>query len=115
MNTFWNKEGTELRVADNALLTVYPQTRIGEVLELRDVCILLICLSFGNCFLRNHPIIKEDGVLAVFLTEPSLEEWRKHNSMVLDEESASKRVDKVEEMAIPSDLEDKIAYVLLWY
>ncbi|KAK0188954.1 hypothetical protein F5146DRAFT_1057356 [Armillaria mellea] len=57
------------------------------------------------------PVIKEDGVLAVFLTEPSLEEWRKHNSMVLDEESASKRVDKVEEMAIPSDLEDKIAIV----
>ncbi|KAK0446743.1 hypothetical protein EV421DRAFT_2079379 [Armillaria borealis] len=62
-------------------------------------------------YVINHPIIKEDGVLAVFLTEPSLEEWRKHNSMVLDEESASKRVDKVEEMAIPSDLEDKIAIV----
>lgn len=62
---------------------------------------------------RNHPVIKEDGLLAVFLTEPSFETWRKHTSVSLDEESASKRVDRLEEMSIPSDLEDKLAYVLL--
>ena len=56
-------------------------------------------------------MIKEDGVLAVFLSEPSLEQWRKHNSVSLDEESASKRVDSVQEMAIPSDLEDKLSVV----
>ena len=58
---------------------------------------------------RNHPVIKEDGVLAVFLTEPSFENWRKHNAISYEEESASKRVDRVEEMAIPSDLESKLA------
>lgn len=60
---------------------------------------------------RNHPIIKDDGVLASFLTEPSFEEWRKHTAVSYEEESASKRVDRVEEMSIPSDLDDKLAYV----
>ncbi|KAF9006173.1 hypothetical protein BDQ17DRAFT_1540764 [Cyathus striatus] len=46
-------------------------------------------------FVINHPIMKEDGIL----------------QRLLDEESASKRVDKVEEMTIPSDLEDKIVTV----
>lgn len=56
----------------------------------------------------NHPVLKEDGLLFVFLTESSFETWRKHSSISLDEESASKRVDKIEEMSIPSDLEDKL-------
>ncbi|KAH8108346.1 hypothetical protein DFH11DRAFT_1634540 [Phellopilus nigrolimitatus] len=62
-------------------------------------------------FIVNHPIIKDDGLLAVFLTEPSLEQWRKHTVVSLDEESASKRVDRVEEMTIPSDLEEKLKVV----
>ena len=62
---------------------------------------------------RNHPIIKDDGVLAAFLTEPSFETWRKNSPISLDEESASKKVDKVEEMSIPSDFDDKIAYVTI--
>jgi sorting nexin-8 len=57
---------------------------------------------------RNHPVIKDDGLLAVFLTEPSFETWRKHASISVEEESASKRVDRVEEMTIPSDLEEKL-------
>lgn len=72
-------------------------------------------LSLTVCFITdletsksNHPIIKDDGVLAVFVAEPSLEQWRKHTAISLDEESASKRVDKVEEMSIPSDLDDKL-------
>ena len=64
-------------------------------------------------FHSNHPIIKDDGLLAVFLTEPSFETWRKQTSVSLEEESASKRVDRIEEMTIPSDLEDKIACVLV--
>ena len=60
---------------------------------------------------RNHPIIKDDGLIAVFLTEPSLEAWRKHQSISYEEESASKRVDRVEEMSIPSDLDDKLLWV----
>ncbi|KAH7926033.1 hypothetical protein BV22DRAFT_1194706 [Leucogyrophana mollusca] len=59
----------------------------------------------------NHPVIKEDGLLAVFLSEPSLETWRKHSSVSTEEESASKRIDRIEEMTIPSDLEDKLAFV----
>ncbi|KAJ3503320.1 hypothetical protein NMY22_g18288 [Coprinellus aureogranulatus] len=62
-------------------------------------------------FVVNHPIIKEDGILSAFLTEPSFEAWRKSANLSLEEESASKRVDKVEEMAIPSDLEEKIATI----
>ncbi|KAI6149478.1 hypothetical protein BKA82DRAFT_128741 [Pisolithus tinctorius] len=59
----------------------------------------------------NHPVIKEDGLLAIFLSEPSLESWRKQTSISLEEESASKRVDPIEEMSIPSDLEEKLAVV----
>ncbi|KAH9479355.1 Sorting nexin MVP1 [Psilocybe cubensis] len=62
-------------------------------------------------FVVNHPIIKEDGVLAVFLSEPSFETWRKQSAISLEEESASRRVDRIEEMTIPSDLEDKLAVV----
>ena len=58
---------------------------------------------------RNHPIIKDDGILAAFLTEPSFETWRKNSPISLEEESLSKKVDKVEEMSIPSDFDDKIA------
>jgi sorting nexin-8 len=57
----------------------------------------------------NHPVLKDDGVLASFLTEFSFETWRKQTIISLDEESVSKRVDRVEEMSVPSDLEDKIA------
>ncbi|KAG6909029.1 hypothetical protein DXG01_002303 [Tephrocybe rancida] len=64
-------------------------------------------------FVVNHPIIKDDGLLAVFLTEPSFENWRKHTSVSLDEESVSKRVDRIEEMTIPSDLEDKLVTIRL--
>lgn len=53
-------------------------------------------------------MIKDDGLLAVFLTEPSFETWRKHSSVSVEEESASKRIDRIEEMAIPSDLEEKL-------
>ncbi|KAH9941503.1 hypothetical protein B0H21DRAFT_869618 [Amylocystis lapponica] len=63
-------------------------------------------------FVINHPIIKEDALLAVFLTEPSLEAWRKHTAISYEEESVSKRVDRVEEMSIPSDLDDKLACVV---
>ncbi|KXN87384.1 Sorting nexin MVP1 [Leucoagaricus sp. SymC.cos] len=62
-------------------------------------------------FVLNHPVLKEDGVLGVFLTVPSFETWRKQTSVSLDEESLSKKVDRVEEMSIPSDLEEKIAVV----
>jgi len=58
--------------------------------------------------LRNHPVLKDDGVLGVFLTVPSFEVWRKQTSVSLDEESMSKKVDRVEEMSIPSDFEEKI-------
>ena len=56
-------------------------------------------------------MIKEDALLGTFLAEPSFEQWRKHSSISLEEESASKRIDRVEEMTIPSDLEDKLGYI----
>jgi len=62
-------------------------------------------------YVVNHPIIRGDGILAAFLTESSFEQWRKHTPVNLDEESTGKRVDPVEEMAIPSDLDDKLQTV----
>lgn len=59
-------------------------------------------------YVINHPIIKDDGILAAFLTQSSFEQWRKQESITLDEESTGKRIDRVEEMAIPSDLDDKL-------
>lgn len=59
-------------------------------------------------YVVNHPIIKDDGILAAFLTESSFEQWRKHTPVTLEEESTGKRIDRVEEMAIPSDLDDKL-------
>ena len=59
-------------------------------------------------YVINHPIIRDDGILTAFLTESSFDQWRKHTSVALDEESTGKRVDRVEEMAIPSDLDDKL-------
>lgn len=55
--------------------------------------------------------MRDDGVLAAFLSEPSLEAWRKQTAISSEEESASKRIERVEEMGIPSDLEDKLACV----
>ncbi|KAJ6518817.1 hypothetical protein C8R45DRAFT_806412 [Mycena sanguinolenta] len=60
-------------------------------------------------FVMNHPVMKEDALLAAFLTEPSFETWRKNTPISLDEESVSKRVDRNEEMTIPSDLQEKLA------
>ena len=57
-------------------------------------------------------MIKEDALLGTFLAEHSFEQWRKRSTISLEEESASKRIDRVEEMTIPSDLEDKLGYVL---
>lgn len=73
--------------------------------------------NYNNCrrglarflnYVANHPIIRDDVTLAAFLTESSFEQWRKHTSIALDEESTGKRIDRVEEMAIPSDLDDKL-------
>jgi len=62
---------------------------------------------------RNHPVIKDDGVLSVFLTEPNLEGWKRRTTISYDEEAFTKRVDRVDEMSIPRDLEDKLAYACL--
>lgn len=56
----------------------------------------------------NHPVMKDDGALNVFLTEPAFESWRKRTKVSTDEESASKSLTKAQEMAIPSDLEEKL-------
>ncbi|CAE6475350.1 unnamed protein product [Rhizoctonia solani] len=62
-------------------------------------------------FVLNHPILSQDGLLSTFLTEPHLEVWRKQNSISLEEESMSKRVERIEEMSVPGDCGDKLAAV----
>ncbi|KIJ20909.1 hypothetical protein PAXINDRAFT_165733 [Paxillus involutus ATCC 200175] len=91
------------------LLAVLPPKRVqpdAAFLEQRRKGLV----RFLNTII-NHPVIKEDGLLSTFLTEPSFEMWRKHNAIAVEEESASKRVDRIEEMSIPSDLEEKLAVV----
>ncbi|KAJ4469550.1 hypothetical protein J3R30DRAFT_3550973 [Lentinula aciculospora] len=91
------------------LFPALPPKRIGPdefFLEQRRKG-LARCLNY----VINHPIITDDGVLSVFLSGTSFEEWRKNNSISLEEESASKRIDRGEEMSIPSDLEDKITTI----
>jgi sorting nexin-8 len=58
-------------------------------------------------------MIKVDTSFVMFLTVPSFELWRKKNAVLLDEESAAKKLKKVEkiETTIPSGLGEKIAHV----
>lgn len=56
----------------------------------------------------NHPVIRDDGALNVFMTELDFEAWRKRMKVSTDEEAASKRLNSAQEMAIPSDLEEKL-------
>jgi sorting nexin-8 len=71
-----------------------------------------MCVSCScHPYYRNHPVIKDDGVLSVFLTEPDLEGWKRRTTISYDEEALTKRVDRVDEMSIPRDLEEKLAYV----
>lgn len=94
MNISLNNEGAQsFRILNNALVS-HNHYRRGLA-------------RFLN-YVVNHPIIRADGILAAFLTESSFEQWRKHTPVTLDEESTGKRVDPVEEMAIPSDLDDKL-------
>ncbi len=65
-----------------------------------------------NTNTRNHPVIRDDGLLQVFLTEPNLEAWRKQSTISLEEESANKRASRVEEMSIPSDLLEKMQTIV---
>lgn len=56
----------------------------------------------------NHPVLRGDGALKVFLTEPNFEAWRKRVKVSTDEESVNKRLSKAEEMNIPADLDEKL-------
>ena len=58
--------------------------------------------------LVNHPVTRDDGALNVFLSEGAFESWRKRTKVSTEEESASKRLNPAQEMAIPSDLEQKL-------
>jgi sorting nexin-8 len=60
-------------------------------------------------FVANHPILKDDGAVNVFLTQSGpFEAWRKRTRVNLDEESTQKVLDKASEMRIPSDLDTKL-------
>lgn len=56
----------------------------------------------------NHPVLREDGALNVFLTEPNFEAWRKLVKVSTEEESTNKRLSRAEEQNIPSDLDEKL-------
>ncbi|CAE7158162.1 unnamed protein product [Rhizoctonia solani] len=71
------------------------ETRIGP---LPDVCF-------------EPPLLSQDGLLSTFLAEPHLEVWRKQNNVSLEEESMSKRVERLEEMSVPGDCSEKLAVV----
>ncbi|CAE6421680.1 unnamed protein product [Rhizoctonia solani] len=86
-----------------------PPKRIGpddQFLEQRRRGLARFLVS-----ILNHPILSQDGLLSTFLTEPHLEIWRKQNSISLEEESLSKRVERLEEMSVPGDCAEKLAAV----
>ncbi|WVQ93322.1 hypothetical protein IAU59_000390 [Kwoniella sp. CBS 9459] len=88
------------------LLPGLPPKRIGpdaSFLESRRKALR----RFIN-FVVNHPVMKDDGALNVFLTEPNFEAWRKRTKVSTDEESLSKKLNPAQEMAIPADLEEKL-------
>ncbi|OCF31380.1 sorting nexin MVP1 [Kwoniella heveanensis BCC8398] len=88
------------------LLPGLPPKRIGpdaSFLESRRKALR----RFIN-FVVNHPVMKDDGALNVFLTEPNFEAWRKRTKVSTDEESMSKKLNPAQEMAIPADLEEKL-------
>ena len=88
------------------LLPSLPPKRVGpdaHFLEQRRKALQ----RFLN-MLVNHPVTRDDGALNVFLTESNFEAWRKRTKVSMDEESASKRLNPAQEMAIPGDLEDKL-------
>ncbi|KAK8843408.1 hypothetical protein IAR55_007065 [Kwoniella newhampshirensis] len=88
------------------LLPALPPKRIGPdaiFLETRRKGLR----RFIN-FVVNHPVMKDDGALNVFLTEPSFESWRKRTKVSTDEESLSKKLNHAQEMSIPADLEEKL-------
>ncbi|KAK6904423.1 hypothetical protein I203_105236 [Kwoniella mangroviensis CBS 8507] len=88
------------------LLPSLPPKRIGpdaSFLEARRKALK----RFIN-FVVNHPVIKDDGALNVFLTEGAFESWRKRTKVSTDEESHSKKLNTAQEMAIPSDLDEKL-------
>ncbi|KAL7415521.1 hypothetical protein BDY24DRAFT_381406 [Mrakia frigida] len=60
-------------------------------------------------FVVNHPTLKADHLVQVFLHEPNLEAWRKSTPISLEEESKGKGLSEREEMEVPGDLEDKLA------
>jgi sorting nexin-8 len=59
-------------------------------------------------FVVNHPILKEDGCLGVFLSEPNFEGWRKRSKVNLDEESTQKKLDPAAEARIPGNVDQRI-------
>ncbi|WWC73211.1 uncharacterized protein I206_107177 [Kwoniella pini CBS 10737] len=88
------------------LLPSLPPKRIGpdaSFLEARRKALK----RFIN-FVVNHPVMKDDGALNVFLTEGSFESWRKRTKVSTEEESNSKKLNSAQEMAIPSDLDEKL-------
>lgn len=56
----------------------------------------------------NHPTLKQDHLVQVFLTEPNLEQWRKTTPITLEEELKGKKLSEREEMEIPGDALEKL-------
>ncbi|WWC91329.1 uncharacterized protein L201_006272 [Kwoniella dendrophila CBS 6074] len=91
------------------LLPSLPPKRIGpdaSFLEARRKSLT----RFIN-FIVNHPVIKDDGALNVFLTEKSFESWRKRTKVSIEEESSSKKINISQEMSIPTNLNEKLNFL----
>jgi sorting nexin-8 len=77
----------------------------------RQLCVLTIRKGLKRFInmLVNHPILREDGALSVFLTEPAFEAWRKRVKVSSDEEFVSRPpMSAAEEMRIPGDITEKL-------
>lgn len=59
-------------------------------------------------FITRHPILKDDYLVEMFLTEQSIAEWRKNNIPDLEEEYIKRRITPEMESRIPDNLDERL-------
>ncbi|CAI2169784.1 19346_t:CDS:10 [Funneliformis geosporum] len=62
-------------------------------------------------FITRHPVLRNDDLVEMFLTEQSIAEWRKNNTPVLEEEYVKKQITPEMETSIPDNLDERLSKV----
>ncbi|CAG8484212.1 3753_t:CDS:10 [Funneliformis mosseae] len=62
-------------------------------------------------FITRHPVLRNDALVEIFLTEQSIAEWRKNNTPDLEEEYIKKQITPEMEANIPDNLDERLSKV----